>query len=219
MNPVLINTNNSAITGAKADLATTVPYVQQLYNAFKAIGVTVTLDDLRQMVFEMSSNVRYANPEIIIRTFVDDYFVNKAGTPSFNGVPINTDALKTLLAPASIDGIVPVLSNYFQCTVNSAPLRFDLLQITGDVVSKLADADQRITDEHTYYTKNDRGAMAATKLLAAANALNDYKSFIDLAAHHIVEGNIEGLELKDGNFRPSLTFIRSQERNYPNYVA
>lgn len=212
MEPVLIEKDQRRIDEEKTLLGDAVIFLQELYNAFKAIGVTATLSELNAVTQALSA----ANPQTnYLRTYVANKLADKAGEPNFNGVPINRGMLLQMLEIPDLSFVEAVVkeNNFYQS--GGAGFRLNLFTLAADVVSKTPDADAKLEEEFTFYTINDRGVLMATNLKTLCDSLNAWNEFAgsygwELKGAHDEE-MIPGVLYRNGSFKPSLNFIRRQE--------
>lgn len=218
MQPVLILTETEKITQHKAYLTKMLVPLQAFYNLFKAINVDATVADMHQMAHQnISTQIKSQMDE-----FVGNKMMDKAGTPDFGGVPIKREKLRDMLdMPDTTDLIkqaqaVQLLS---QSNGGNYWLEPKYYQIVNDVVSIKADAFANIEDRYTHYTKNNRGDLLATKMNEFIPQLNDYITLIGRgqSLNFMRELGLEkiGIEWTSVELRPSLYFIRNEEKNFP----
>lgn len=220
MEQVLIYTDSQRINAEKAFLNQVVTYVQQLYDNFKAIGISLNVTELRDITQGMKG---ISSSSSLLKEFVVDRLLAIAGTQNFNGVPINQSKLKELLEIPDLSQIKTTIASapggQFGSAFNIDP---QLLQLTGDVVSKTAEAFTTLENRYTFYSKNDKGAELTAKLLTLSTSLNNLKSYlnaVELTTHPGLPKPLLGLEFKNQQYQPDLDFIRKQEALYPNYVV
>jgi len=217
MDAVLIYKDTKRIASAQATLVKIVEFTQNVYDAFLEIGVDVTLDDLKTLIFSIRNP--QTSCEAVIKGFVTNFFLNKAGTPEFNGVPIKRSELGKLIDIPDLAGVVSVISEFDRYETYEDKFNPALLEISDDEVSKTETADSELDAKFTYYTQNDRGAEIATKLFEMCEALNYLQSYLKLNyANQVLDGKLIGIE-HHNIFRPKLHFIREQESRFPDYVA
>lgn len=225
MKAVLIETNKQKITDGKAFLNHSVEYIQGVYDEFKAIGVSLSLENLKDVLFWAKRGDRDA-----LRKLVVEKIIEKAGMPNFNGVPINKAKLEELIDTPDISDIITRLSNNpIDTSFPNQYFRPELLIIENDVVKKKSDAFSIIEAENTFYTKNDKGAELATKLFELAEAFNAYAAYLNdknssntfspLISGESRSAKFKGLVYDNGVYRPDLYFIREMEASYPNFKA
>lgn len=216
MQRVLIYTDDYAISQHKNNLDKMIPYIQEVYNRFLSIGVTVNLNDLKPMLYSVIRND--VPTESIIERFVTAYLVNKAGDQSFNGVGISVE---TLIKKPDLSLVVEKINEYFNYYgYDNGGYTPEKMQVVDGVVSKTATAFEEIEERFTYYSENDRGAEIATMLFDLAQRLNDARGYFGISPYSNQElHKVYGLERFNNSYRPDLTFIRHQEKAYPNYVA
>ncbi|WP_312339514.1 hypothetical protein [Sphingobacterium sp.] len=215
MEKVLIYTSTEGIKEHTEMLNKMVPFTQQVYNDFKAIGVTVTLQDLKPL---FHSVVNYhQNPSSMIEGFVRQYFVAKVGGQTFNGVPAD---VSSLIKIPDVSQVVSRIQHYGTLKGTNTYYSPELMEINNDVVSAKSDAIETIEARFTYYSENDRGAEVAQKLFDLSEQLNGLRDYfkIDRFSNLYLEP-VHGLERYNNRYRPDLRFIREEERRYPNYVA
>lgn len=220
MQPVLILTDPEKITQHKAFLTKAVTYLQLLYDKFKAIGIEVTLEEMRVLIhFPNGQTPNY------ISDFVAQKMLDKAGIPDFNGVPIKKQKLLEMMdVPDTTDitAFVKGASSYLG-HLNQTGIEPNLFEIINGVVAKKEDAEGTIEAKHNHYTQNDRGTEVAKKLNAIVQTLEDYKNYAGNAISDRFWKDLElddmGLENNGGKLRPSLRFVREQEKAYTGKIT
>jgi len=211
MEPVLIYTDTEKIIKSKAFLDSTIPAFQDIYDSFKAIGITPAT--VQEMAFRVQIQQRDRSLDFLTKYVLDKLLV-VAGTPSFNGVPISQDRLRELIAVPDLTSLTEALMRfpayYDGGGIGSEP---DLLQITEDVVEKKENTYTTLEARYTFYTKNDRGAMLATRLFSMAEQMNDYLAYLGTIGWPLGNnaGIIDGLKLHDKVYSPDVNFIRKHE--------
>ncbi|WP_295714357.1 hypothetical protein [Mucilaginibacter sp.] len=220
MTPVLIFTDTQRITIEKNLLNKVVPLYQSIYDAFKAIGITVTLDEIFNLV---SWTISGRNTGEWIQDFAINKIVDAAGPLVVAGITLNRAKFIELMdTKPNVTGIKTAL-NQVDNVINGniKGIRKNLLGLTADVISKVTDSDAQIEALFTYYTKTDLSAQLATDLQLVCNAMNTFDS-----AHSSVLNEPDSHAFKDvgytgrypaaikdsyGTFVISLDFIRAFE--------
>ncbi len=220
MEPVLIQSDPSKINEHIALLPKGVAYLQQLYDAFLAKGLSVTIVEMKNILHPADHT--YTG---YITDFFSEKMLENIATPVFGGIPIKREKLAELIDLPEINDIELLIKNRSIFTGHSQYNWCEpgLYQITDGVVSTTVDAEDLITARHNYYTTNDRGVETTNKINGIISILQEYKTY---AGQYISDGQWKQLDLdvlgieNYGNYlRPSLQFIRDQEKAYPEYVA
>lgn len=216
MQKVLIYKNDYAISLHKNKLDKMIPYIQEVYDEFLSVGVAVTLDELKPILYSV---IRYDIPtQNVVEKFVMDSLIAKAGSQSFNGVEIS---IEKLINKPDLSSIIDKVSEYYNYhTHDSGGYTPENMELNDDVVSKTDTAFDEIENRFTYYSENDRGAEVGTMLFELAQRLNDAMSYLDVKFYSSqAMPDIFGLKRENLLYIPDLNFIRRQEKSFENYVA
>lgn len=221
MDPVLILTDTPKITAEVAVLNKYVTIFQNVYDAYKAIGITVTIQEISNLVsYTKKGNGR---PDFELE-FAVDKLLTMAGSYIFGGVQLDEQKLRDMILRPDVTAVKTALygvNNISSGEVGTG-VRINLLQLTSDVISKVSGADATIAALYTHYTATDASAQLATDLQVAIDAINTF-----YAAHTIVyakafAGNdmanmpreatgMPGLIFYGGQYHISLDYIRNFE--------
>ncbi|MBD1385732.1 hypothetical protein IDJ75_10620 [Mucilaginibacter rigui] len=223
MPPVLIYTDTQKATEEKAYLTTVIPFLQSAYNAILGLQLTATLAELESLFNSISRNPQGTDHlEQLAKSFVKNKLVIKAGSQDYNGVPISAQKIADMIDVPNVSTLVSALDGYFHARRSAGfGIRFTLLDLVDDVISKKGTADASITTEYTYYSKNDYGAALATQLFTMCDAMNQLEA-LDTSALSLKVGGLKqdgifkGVEFINNTWRPSLYFIREREAQKPN---
>lgn len=217
MEPVLIRTDTKTINEQKQMLNSVVEYTQFVFDQFKAIEVVLNVEQIAAIAFDAVNGHTSR-----IRQLVVDYIIDSKGVSSFAGVPINRNKLAEMIDTPDLTGIIksvkdfPYSGNGKAHSENISSYR-NYVVIENDVVKKTANADTEIEARLTHYTKNDKGVELANKLIAFANAFNEYATYLNdkesngLNKNLIYEDKFKGLVYNGGTYQLDLDFIRSIE--------
>lgn len=172
MNPVLIFTDTETITNEKAFLNTALPVFQAVYDAFKAISITVSIQEINNLIVWTVNHNGAPN-------FVQEFAVNKlldAAAPYvLNGITLGRDKIKDMMILPDVSGVNTALKGAYNMRgYNFGAVRYNLLSLANDVISKVSDSDTQIEALFTYYTKTDASAQLATDLLVVCTAMNTF---------------------------------------------
>lgn len=217
MEPVLIRTDTKTINEQKENLNRAVTYAQSIYNQFKAINVPLTLEQIADVVFWAKNGYKEE-----IRKMVVDHIIDSKGIENFFGVPVNRKKIEEIIDTPDLTDIIKWINNNPFAGVNNTDFgifrgRINLLTIENDLVKKVAGADTTIEEQHTHYTKNNKGAELATKLLEIIETFNDYAAYINdkesngVNKNLIYEDKFKGLVYNGGTYQLDLDFIRRME--------
>jgi hypothetical protein len=171
MDPILISTNTELITTQKQDLDKVIPYFQSIYDELQTLGITATLQDLSNI----ANWAQRGNNQGFEEKFVKAALLAKAGTPNFNGVPIDQNKLADLISIPDITAFKIAASNWTQVfMVGRLGAEIALMQIVDNVIGKLDTAYATIEERNTHYTKTDASTQLATDLLVVCTAMNNF---------------------------------------------
>lgn len=212
-------------SGFKAlNITVTIAEITALVNKYISPEHRATVPTGTPSMLQMAAGIQ---PEPVEEKFIflEEFAKDKlfpATKASFNGAPLKDEAIRAMVAVPDLSAIQTALKNYYQERGSSAANDFGKglsaaqFKLTGDVVSKANTADADIEAKHTYYTRNDRGVNMANNLTALCTALNNYKTLAGSAMDAFTgsrygKTTIEGVEYSDGDFIPSLDYIRKYE--------
>ena len=219
MNPVLIYTDSSQIEEAKAQLTQSIGHFQDLYDAFRAIGIDVTVLEMADETTIMGRDQQSQHLENLVL----DKLMAKAGTPDFGGVPISQEKLRTLLDKPDVTAIKTLIkNNYIRVRGGYEP---SLFEVIDGQVSLISTAFDTIESRFTYYTKNKNGEVAAKHLMALAEGVNKWLEYLQaprLESYNPIVEQFKTIGLKlirGGIFAPDVEFIRNQESRFSNQPA
>lgn len=212
----LIYSDTNQINNEKQKLTAAVPYAQSVYDAFSELGVILTIDQIQ--VLSQSINV-YDNDQTLtsrINTIITDYLINKAGSTTFNGVPINTNKLRELIAVPDISGLVEIVKTFSPGGVGSGRVEPAWLTLQNGVVSKVANSDDLINKAYSYYTKTTKGDNMLAKLSAIKTALQDWEDYGRqigfLGAFNPAVKEMKGIKMENNKYVVDHFFIYSKEQ-------
>lgn len=219
MNPVLIFTDTYRIDAEKEYLDEVAEYCNKLYNSFKTIGITVTLQDIANVTSIF--NRQNCNPNYL-PNFVSEKLLDIAGGHTVNGITLQRDKVKDFMSIPNLSIIEQVVRGYNSLSEveddrsHTKGIDLKFLTFDGDVIIKKTNADAQIEALHTHYTKTDKSAQMVTDIQPVATAINTYISahpskFQHEAAFVKNYQNMPGLDYRNGAFVVSLSFIRNYE--------
>lgn len=221
MESVLIHQDTSKINEVKKNREMLQNYLQEFLTELNRLEVTVTIQELVLLaIFGRNTTIEHQQSKIF--TFVQDQLVEKAGTPNFNGIPINKQALKELIEVPDLSELYSILKqsfSFFGIGVNPS-----WFKIEGSLVALSDNSDDLIEGSFTYYTKNDAGVEYVNSLMAICEALNSHNERYHFHTLNKVFNNglpmpVDGIEIKNLMFVPSVHRVRQIEEIYPDYVA
>jgi hypothetical protein len=220
MTPVLIYTDTEKIAQDKALLNRHLTVLQNAYNAFKAVGITPTLDELNSLLMQALRGFDFPNN---VQQYAIDKLMAMAGAYAYNSVPLNQQALRAQIVQpdlTTVNATLLAIRNVPSDAATGVGIRIDLLVLASDVISKVSDSDTQIETLYTYYTKTDASAQLATDLQAVADTINTFAStHTAIAANPFTGGgistfsksNVPGLSWWGNAYHVSLAFIRNFE--------
>ncbi|WP_295795167.1 hypothetical protein [Mucilaginibacter sp.] len=229
MNPVLIYTSTAKIAADKSALNLNLELFQNVYNAFKAINISPTLQEIGDLLSLTVNNNSAPG-------FETDYAVNKlldAAAPyNLNGVQLQRSKVKDMIVPPNMTNVKAALIAAKQMQPGILGNDISLLTLANDVISKVNNSDTIIETRNTFYTQTDAGATMANSVQAVCDALNTFDAangkvifgglskksaeFVYQNGKNVAdpfESAIAGVEMRGGQFGISLPFIRSVEHN------
>lgn len=231
MEPFLISTNTDLINSQQAAVNATVVYYQGIYDALKPIGITPTLaeiNSLAQWTRGKNGTVGFA------QNYVADKLIAIAGNVNFNGISLDPTKLRSLIVMPDLTALTAALS---AGVINPSDIGY--MQLENDVISKIATADDNITQANSFYTRADESTTLANNLQTLCDTLNAFDAannnrlsngikninyrFTDafgqvanLSISQVVGSALSGLDFIGGKYCVSLRAIRSYESVYLN---
>ena len=227
MNPVLIYTDSEKINAEKSMLNKYLAVIQSVYNEYKALGITVTLQEIQNLIsFTIQVNGR---PDFELE-FAVDKLLAMAGNYTYGGVALNSTKLRDLIQRPDITNVKAALAQvkYFSNGITGNGVRLNLLTLTEDVITKVADCDAQIEAIYTYYTKTDASTQLALDIQVVADAINHYNDSTTLPAGYpkafpgfdggqkLQMAAMPGIAYYDDAYRVSLSYIRHFEELQAN---
>ncbi|QTE39514.1 hypothetical protein J3L18_10795 [Mucilaginibacter gossypii] len=233
MEPILIVAYPERIALEQLWLDSQIAYFQAIYDLFKSVGITVTLNEINHVREEI---LNPHSKEHLFHDLVVNKMLEKAGNPHFNGIAIKKHAFKEMIDIPDVhfirkwihdNPVKPISKRFTKATGgvesevrygherHQSHLSPDLFEIVQDVVQRKPDTNDKVTEKYTHYTKNDKGVQTY-------NVLLDWRD-------HVIEVNNQLEQIKatfriepfgldkhpDGVMRPSLKVIRDNEARYP----
>jgi len=224
MSPVLIFTDTQKITEEKAFLNKAVPFFQSIYDAFAALNITVSIQEINSLV---NWTVNGNGGQNFVQNFAVNKLLDAAAPYVLNGVQLSRDKVKDMMILPDVSAINSALqSSNSVFSYSYQGVRVDLLTLANSIISKVADSDAQIEALFTYYTKTDASAQLATDLLVVCAAMNTFEGAHNNALK-IAQPQIYGnsgknefvaphpLKVVNGQFVINLDYIRRFEES-PN---
>lgn len=221
MEAVLIYQDNSRINEVKKNRAALQDYLQGFFIEMNRLEIMVTIQELISLsTFGRNTTIEQQKSKIF--SFVQNQLVEKADTPNFNGVPINTQVLKELIEIPDLSGLYSILNQYGR--IMGIAVSASWFKLEGGLVALSDNSDSIIEDSFTYYTENDTGVEYVNSLLAICEALNSHNEKYPFHVSNRTFNNglgvpVKGIEIRNLEFVPSVGAIREIEERYPDYVA
>ncbi|MDP9076277.1 MAG: hypothetical protein M3O71_02540 [Bacteroidota bacterium] len=215
MDPVLIYTDTVRITKEKNTLNKVVNLFQSVFDAFAAINIPVTIQEISNLVHWTLSDQRTD----FVQIFATNKVVDAAGPLTIGGILLSREKFMSLMdSEPNVTGVKTALravGNTFGDSNEVRAARIDLLSLTGSTIAKVSDSDAQITALFTYYTASDAGAQLATDLLVICGALNDYNTARPKTwgVQQNTDFAVPGTQYRNGSFALSLGYIRHFEQS------
>ncbi|WP_192821210.1 hypothetical protein [Rufibacter sp. LB8] len=126
MEPVFIEKDQRRIEEEIDRLDSAVSFLQELYDALKAIGVTASLQELGLVTQRLSN----ANPKTeFLLDFVTNKLADKANQPNFNGVPIKRAMVLEMVDVPDLTPVVNVVKEHGVWQSGGQGFRVNLLTL------------------------------------------------------------------------------------------
>jgi len=225
MTPVLIYTDTQRIAAEKAILNKVVTLFQAVYTAFKGISITVTIQEINNLVsWTLNDN---GGPDFVAN-FALNKAVDSAGPLTIGGITLDRAKFIDLMSEKpNVTTVIQALGrtqDTFMGPGNIKGVRINVLSLTGDVISKVNDSDTQIEAEFTYYTKTDASAALCNSLQSACDGLNTHDEAYDnhiagtlstgnMSSDHQFATPMPGIAIAGEEFVPHLGFIRKFEQS------
>ncbi|WP_149912715.1 hypothetical protein [Sphingobacterium cavernae] len=223
MEPILIFTDTQKILEAKRMCNLHLSYLNDFYTQLTQLGIEVTLKELIALS-QFASNTSLEIQKQRIFDFAQNQLLTKAGTPSFNGVPINLDRLKELIDVPSLDSLIPLLNRHEAYRQQGFGMIESCFVIEDGIVILSEESDNIIENKYTYYTRNDAGIAVMLKTNAVCLALDELnsltKEFKTDWAGSSTAPPIPGItfDSNKNKFVADLQYVRNWEDNHEDYV-
>ena len=216
MNPVLIFTDNQKINTQKKALDNCVSLFQSIYDAFQAISITLSIQDINDLISWKKGGNGGPN---FVQKFAINKILDAAGSlVIFPGITLRRDDVINMMeTKPDVSAIDKILDNtpnlYSAWDINSS--KINLLTLVNGVISKVADSDTQIESEFTYYTRTDASAQLATAMFTFCDAINTLEASIDQISRpsgfDINPDFVSGLVKRGDEYGISVGFIRGYE--------
>lgn len=212
MEPVLIYTDTNRINTEKNAFNKFPALFQSIYNAFKAINITVTIEEINNLI---AWTVNHNGSPGYVENFAINKLLDAAAPYELNGVALSREKVRDMMVVPNTTAITQALAASYQNFMgNIIGVRTALLSLANDTISKVADADTQITNEFTYYSKTDASAQLATDLLVVCAAMNAFDAaYNDALKQGDPPAMPNALKIYNNQFVIDLTFIRQFEAN------
>lgn len=217
MESLLISQDISKINQLKKKREQHQNYFQEFLIELNKIDIEVTVQELI-LLSTFGRNTTLHLQQSKIYSFVQDCLVKRAGVPDFNGVKINADALRELIAMPDLSNIYALLER-FQSIGLDIRVNASWFDIKDGLISLSENSDRLIEDANTFYTKNEAGNKFVKSLLSVCDAINQHnQEYKFLNSSNVFNQGlpfpIDGIELQDSKFVPSVLRVRQVEDNY-----
>lgn len=222
MEPILIFRDERKIQEVLSVIDGQVIFYQAFYDEMQLLELTVTLSQMSGLVAYFPSLREPEARRKRIHGFVLDLLMVKAGTPNFNGVPINQETLRGMITVPDLSGLYGFFEDNYG--IDQGGNYSNKLQLIDGVISKTATADDEITNTYSYYTRTDYGNALVDQLSPIVMALNSYLGFTypNLAAlRYDTDGfktgvglGIHGIEYRDSQYMIDHEWLRKKEEIY-----
>lgn len=227
MEPLLITKNQSSIKKANLKKLGHLEYLKLFYSALSEYGITVTLKELVNLVNYQHNNLDGAKRYLF--NFIQNQLLEKAGTPSFNGVPISKEKLKELIQMPDLSVFDPIFEMHWHQIENGFGIIEECFKVQEDTIELSDNSESIIENMYTYYTKNDAGVYILQKINEVCDSLTKYDlaiHFTRLASGHSftagqeIGGFMDGVDFNSNlnKFQPNLLYIRNWEQQHPDFV-
>ncbi|WP_312340627.1 hypothetical protein [Sphingobacterium sp.] len=226
MEPVLIYKNTKEIEKIKSSNLKHLDYLKDFYAAMLKTGVEFTLDELVSIAQYYGANFGQEAFSERIRSFVKDKLLIKAGTPDFNGVPIDMEMLKKMIALPDLSEVFDLYGIFGQYFEQGCPIESNYFEIVGNTVRIVENQDAILIQKYSYYSENDAGVYMFGFLSEICDSLNSYQQQIGIkpiggsASDRPVYLNqgFDALHFDTEKFIPKLSYIRYYEKQNPDFV-
>lgn len=193
MDKVLIYQDNSKIEECQRVAGQTVTHFQGIYDRFKALGLTVTVQQMENIRgrLRVKTDSKYLNRgdsrrravvyTTDIEAIVIEMLMEGKELPTFAGFPMKPEVLKNLVDLPDHD-LSELEADYVSFEhftgFNRQVYMPELCTIVGDTVQLVADAETRITERWSYYAVTPRQIEVAGHLIAARDSFNEFYGYM-----------------------------------------
>lgn len=227
MEPILILKNTEAISTAKSALDLSVEIFQSVYDAFKGIGITLTLSELNSLISGVRVNGINSD---LITNFTVDKLLDAAAPYTLNGVQLQRSKVKEMIVPPDLNTVKAALTEASGYEGVRIGQDIALMTIDADTISKVSNSDTTIESRHTHYTQTDASTQLVSSLLSVCDVLNEHNSAYNnvlilsikeeerafsnmygLQTPNPIKNILPGLVVLGGQFKVNLSYVRAFE--------
>lgn len=220
-------TDTKRIAETKAAIESLVPYLQDLHQKLKSINISLTKDEMINLMNTKSNVSTFSLVEYLKGKILEN--TNEVSLGGF--IVLNKAKLKDLIELPDISEIEHVLSainisKYWSLPRNAGLITTDIVSntivISNDEYVKAANWQSFVDSKYTYKTTTSKGDAITNKLIAVCAALNTWLPYAEQngLSNKFSNGSIfgdgkliEGINILDNNTCvPSVQFVQAYER-------
>lgn len=200
MKPILIRKDDHLIKQEKENLQNMLVDGQAVLDHFKTVNIELTPVEIHDFLHKHANHVVKTNH---VHNFITDKMIERAGRPEFNGVPIKKEKLADLIEIPDTTiikkAIEDIGSRWQHNTQSLTSFKAKYVEVVDGKLNVKAGVQEAIEDQHTHYTKTERGYQVATKLLDVSKNIHELSNYFgqDKKGNNIYQPhhfNIPGLK-------------------------
>jgi|GEM_PF-6535552 len=172
----LIYTDSEAVKNTMNYINRSKPYLQNVYNSFKSVGITPTLEDISKCLHVLS--LRWVLSEL--ENWMSDYLVDRIENPEIEGIPVKREALKNIIQIPDCSSLFDEFDTLIRNISAGGVIRMSLevyYEISGDIISIKSDVEESVTEENSYYATTDRQVEILSKIKNFLSAWQDFYQY------------------------------------------
>jgi hypothetical protein len=177
MSKVLICKNDRQIQGELENATKGKIYLQEVYNAFSAINIMPTLDDMSECLNALRNH--YAIDEL--ENWVLEYYTQNIENPNIEGIPLSRDKLKSIIENPNCSTLYDKISlfrwNSFDFRVtNGLDLSFYYVVEDGQIELK-ENISETLTEMYSSYAETAKEQELLSKINLVVDACTEFYEY------------------------------------------
>lgn len=176
MEKKLIYTNTDEVRNMTSRINLSTGYLQAAYDAFRAIDITPTLEDISSCIHAL--NQRMALSEL--EGWVVNYMAHKIDKPSIGGIPVSRESLKNMLEKPDCSSLYDKLNILVSNIVGVGVVQINpkvYYVIENEEIKTRNDLTEYLTELNSEYAATPREIETLSKIMALYAAWRDFYEF------------------------------------------